>query len=87
MRTVHLNDYPYGVCVFGDVFSGVCARGVSRGRVYSLPQTQKQTHTPNPEADRPPWTEWLKDRCKNITFPQLRLRVVMKTLYNFVIRA
>ena len=24
----------------------------------------------------PPWTEWLTDRCKNITFPQLRLRTV-----------
>ena len=28
--------------------------------------------TPNPLL----WTEWLADRCKNITFPQLRLRVV-----------
>ena len=24
----------------------------------------------------PLWTEWLTDRCKNITFPQLRLRVL-----------
>ena len=24
----------------------------------------------------PPWTEWLTNRCKNFTFPQLRLRMV-----------
>ena len=24
----------------------------------------------------PPWIEWLTDRCKNITFPQLLLRTV-----------
>ena len=28
----------------------------------------------------PPWTEWLTDRCKNITFPQLRLRAVITVL-------
>ena len=27
---------------------------------------------------RPLWTEWLTDRCKNITFPQLLLRTVIK---------
>ena len=26
----------------------------------------------------PPWTEWLTDKRKNITFPQLRLRAVTK---------
>ena len=32
------------------------------------------------ESQPPPplWTEWLTDRCKNITFPQLLLRVVTK---------
>ena len=25
-----------------------------------------------------PWTDWLADRCKNITFPQLHLRAVKK---------
>ena len=27
----------------------------------------------------PPWTELLTDRCKNITFPQFRLRTVKKS--------
>ena len=29
------------------------------------------------QAPLPLWTEWLTDGCKNITFPQLRLRTVM----------
>ena len=27
------------------------------------------------------WTEWLTDRCENITFPQLRLRTIKKLNY------
>ena len=27
----------------------------------------------------PPWTEWQTDRCKNINFPQLCLRTVIKS--------
>ena len=38
---------------------GVSARGVSASLHAGI-------HTP-------PWTEWLTDRCKNITFAQLRL--------------
>ena len=33
-------------------------------------------------ADPPPWTEWQTDRCKNITFPQLRLRAVKLSVYH-----
>ena len=52
--------------------------------------------SPDPEPDTPPhththlWTEWLTDRCKNITFPQLRLRAVKilnvkkKLIYHFL---
>ena len=29
------------------------------------------------QTPAPLWTEWLTDRCKNITFPQLRLRTVI----------
>ena len=37
------------------------------------------------EADTLPlWTEWLTDRCKNITFPQLRLRTVTETCVLFL---
>ena len=43
---------------------------VSRGELYK---------TGNDITQRPPlplWAEWLIDRCKNITFPQIRLREV-----------
>ena len=33
---------------------------------------------PSPCIPCPLWTEWLTDRYKNITFPQLRLRAVIK---------
>ena len=34
----------------------------------------------------PPWTEWLTDKCKSITFPQLRLRAIkiIIIIINFV---
>ena len=39
------------------------------------------THAPPPAMHAPLWTEWLIDRCENITFPQLRLRtVIMQSL-------
>ena len=30
-----------------------------------------------------PWTDWLTDRCKNITFPQLRLRAVKQIKHDW----
>ena len=38
-------------------------------------------HTPPPTMHVPPWPEWLTDRCKNITFPQLRLRAERAQLW------
>ena len=52
---------------------GVYPRGVSAQR-GCLPGGCIPACT---EADTPLWTEWLTDRCKNITFPQLRLRMVI----------
>ena len=43
------------------------------------PHTHPATH-PLPHMPAP-WTEWLTDRCKNIAFPQLRLREVMKQTF------
>ena len=59
-----------GVCVcLGGVFPGGC---LPRG---FLP---RRGVCPNACWDTPPlWTEWLTDRCKNITFPQLRCRMVI----------
>ena len=37
---------------------------------------------PRPFHGTPVWTEWLKDRCKNITFPQLRLWAVNMNTYD-----
>ena len=56
-------------CLPGSVCPGGCLpRGcLSRGVYPSM-------HW----ADTLLWTEWLTDRCKNITFPQLRLRTVIK---------
>ena len=34
-------------------------------------------HAGKPPPPLPPWTEWLTDRCKNITFSQLRLQVII----------
>ena len=63
---------------------GCLPRRVSARECRGCVQPQTQTQTPpDPEADppepkgrHPPWSEWLTDRCKNITFSQLRLRVV-----------
>ena len=54
--------------------SGCLSRGV-----YT-PCTQKQTPQLHARI-HPPWTEWLTDRCKNITFPQLRLLAVIKVVF------
>ena len=48
---------------------GVCPEGVCPG-VVVYPSMHWGRH--------PPRTEWLTDRCKNITFPQLRLRMVIR---------
>ena len=42
-----------GVCFWGGLLWGVCSWGC-------IPACT--------EADAPPWTEWLTDRCKNLTF-------------------
>ena len=65
-----------GVCIpactgWGGVCPGVSSQGgVCPGGVCIPACT---------EADTPLWTEWLTDRCKNITFPHLRLRTVKIT--------
>ena len=63
-----------GVCPLGGCLPrGSHQKGVSAQR-GCLPRGCIPACT---EADPPPlWTEWLTDRCKNITFPQLRLRTV-----------
>ena len=54
-----------GLCPGVSLSGGAMSRGVSvRGGKSLWPPS-------------PLWTEWLTDRCKNITFPQLPLRVVM----------
>ena len=58
---------PGGVCPGGCLPRGVSAGGVSVGSC--IPACT--------EADTPLWTEWPTDRCKNTTFPQLRLRTVI----------
>ena len=52
---------------WGCVYPGgcVCPGGVFPGEYGRHPPDQRQTPPP-------PWTEWLTDRCKNITLPQLR---------------
>ena len=86
MRTARLLAYPGGggVCIpgggcwyaYGGMDPGgvcptpptICLGGLLRGRGRSAYRG----------GGRPPlWTEWLTDRCKNITFPQLRLRAVI----------
>ena len=63
-----------GVSAKGCLCQGVSTRGCLPGEclpgggvVYPV---HAGIHT------TPLWTEWLTDRCKNITFPQLRLRTV-----------
>ena len=68
-----------GVSAWGCLTRGVPAQGgcLSRG----LPAQGRGWWWCIPAcigADSPLWTEWLTDRCKNITFPQLRLRTVTK---------
>ena len=48
---------------------------------HHLPQTRT---SPSPDKHRlevPLWTEWLTDRCKNITFLQFYLQAVMSTSF------
>ena len=53
-----------GACVAGGMCGGgMHGRGVRQGHAW---------HTCPLPYMTPPWTEWLTDRCKNITFPQLR---------------
>ena len=46
----------------------------SSRRLGGLPRGGVSQHAL--EQNPPLWTEWLTDRCKNITFPQIRLRTV-----------
>ena len=56
---------------------GVCpGEGVCPGGVY--PSMHWGRH--------PLWTKWLTDRCKNITFPRLRLRTVKMVSHDFTCR-
>ena len=55
--------------------------------------TTPNHHTPPfTTSPPPPWIEWIRDRCKNITFPQLRLWAVITSdttfvnLFSFIIR-
>ena len=70
---------PRGCLPGGCLPGGVCPRGcLPRG---CLPGGGVADASPGPEADTSLWTEWLTDRCKNITFPQLRLRAVINIFY------
>ena len=60
---------PRGVCATGCLPGGVCPGGC-------LPQCMPG-YTP-----RPLWTEFFKHASENITFPQLRLRTVIRTNKN-----
>ena len=66
----------WGVCSRGCLPRGESARGVSAQGARlpwgCLPGGVSQ----HALRQTPLWTEWLTDRCKNITFPQLRLRTV-----------
>ena len=66
MRTVHCSSRLLGgpVCPWGCLPRGVFAEGGS-----CIPACT--------EEGPPMWTEWLTDGCKNITFPQLRLRTAI----------
>ena len=45
MRTVHLNDYPYGgVCVWGCVQWGVCQGGVQGQGLQPPADPEEDTH-------------------------------------------
>ena len=83
MRTVHcsgrrrVSGVGGGVSARGRVSVGGCLpRGVSaQGDVFLggviCPSASWDTHPT-------PWTEFLRHACENITFPQLRLRTVIK---------
>ena len=59
------------VCPGGCLPTGCLLRGLSTRRCTPATcPSHAGIHTP------PMWTEWLTDRCKNITFPQLRFWAV-----------
>ena len=80
-----------GVCVWGVCVSrgGMCLGGVFRECV--CPEGSRGVHTPrtqrytplDPEAQPP--VNRMTDRCKNITFPQLCLRAVIRQFKHCVI--
>ena len=68
MRIARFNSHLYWrmskcvcvcVCVCVRVQGGVCLRG---GVVYTHPETQRQTHPLDPEADTSPAVNWMTDR-------------------------
>ena len=65
----------------GGVCPGGCLPGEVSAQGWCLPGGCFPACT---EADNPLWTEWLTDRCKNITFPLLRLRKVNITIKLFL---
>ena len=70
-----------GVCVQDGCLPGVCVW--PREGCVCLGAVCLGVYAPIACWDTPPlWTEWLTDRCKNITFPQLRLRAVIISTTN-----
>ena len=67
-----------GVCFWEGGSGGVSAQGgVCPGGVCPGVSARGGVYPSMHWADTPLWTEWLTDRCKNITFLQLRLRAVI----------
>ena len=85
-RPLQLPSRGGGVAVSARGGKGRLPRGESAWRVC-LPRRGGEVYTPCPLHARihPMWTEWLTHRCKNITFPQLRLRAVKTMLYSSII--
>ena len=81
-----------GVCMQGGLPNTprmICLRGVCPGggrgllgglhlhRGGGLPNSARSAYGRGGIGQTPLWTEWLTDRCKNITFPQLHLWAVI----------
>ena len=68
---------PPGGCLLP---GGVCSRGVSAPGGWSSTPPLGPGRYPCP----PPWTEWMTDRCKNITLAKTSFRPVIKDRNNYL---
>ena len=69
MRTAHSSGRR-GVSVL--VHAGICLPGEGCLPQCMLEYVCQEVSAPVHAGIHPLWTEWLIDRCKNITLPQLR---------------